>query len=44
MTGDADAHDVGRRIAVVIEYDGTAYSGSQYQENGPTIQAALEGA
>jgi tRNA pseudouridine38-40 synthase len=44
MAGDADAHDVGRRIAVLIEYDGTAYSGSQYQENGPTIQAALEGA
>ncbi len=44
MTGDVDAHEVGRRIAVLLEYDGTAYSGSQYQENGPTIQAALEGA
>ncbi len=33
-----------RRIAVLLEYDGTAYSGSQYQENGPSIQSALEAA
>jgi tRNA pseudouridine38-40 synthase len=33
-----------RRIAVVLEYDGTAYRGSQYQENGPSIQAELESA
>jgi tRNA pseudouridine38-40 synthase len=31
-----------RRIAVLLEYDGTAYRGSQYQENGPSIQAELE--
>ncbi|MBI5290068.1 MAG: tRNA pseudouridine(38-40) synthase TruA [Chloroflexi bacterium] len=31
-----------RRIAVLIEYDGTAYRGSQYQENGPSIQMVLE--
>jgi tRNA pseudouridine38-40 synthase len=34
----------GRRIAVLLEYDGTAYCGSQYQENGPSIQAELESA
>ena len=34
----------GRRIAVLLEYDGTAYSGSQYQENGPSIQSELEAA
>ncbi len=34
----------GRRIAVLMEYDGTAYRGSQYQENGPSIQAELEAA
>ena len=33
-----------RRIALVLEYDGTAYRGSQYQENGPSIQAELESA
>jgi tRNA pseudouridine38-40 synthase len=33
-----------RRIALLLEYDGTAYCGSQYQENGPSIQAALESA
>ena len=33
-----------RRIALLLEYDGTAYSGSQFQENGPTIQAELEAA
>lgn len=40
MTGDAS----GRRIAIMLEYDGTAYRGSQYQENGPSIQAELESA
>jgi len=44
MSGDADARSAGRRIAVLLEYDGTAYSGSQYQENGPSIQAELESA
>jgi tRNA pseudouridine38-40 synthase len=33
-----------RRIAVLLEYDGTAYRGSQYQENGPSIQSELEAA
>jgi tRNA pseudouridine38-40 synthase len=40
---EGDAHRM-RRIAILLEYDGTAYRGSQYQENGPSIQAALEGA
>ena len=42
MDGDAGAPVAGRRIAVLLEYDGTAYSGSQYQENGPSIQSELE--
>jgi tRNA pseudouridine38-40 synthase len=31
-----------RRIALVVEYDGAAYAGSQYQKNVPTIQGELE--
>jgi tRNA pseudouridine38-40 synthase len=42
VSGDAGARRGGRRIAVLLEYDGTAYRGSQYQENGPSIQSALE--
>jgi tRNA pseudouridine38-40 synthase len=30
------------RIALLLEYDGTAYGGSQRQQNAPSIQAALE--
>ena len=44
MSGGTGARAGGRRIAVLLEYDGTAYSGSQYQENGPSIQAELESA
>ncbi|MHB8514372.1 MAG: tRNA pseudouridine(38-40) synthase TruA [Dehalococcoidia bacterium] len=33
-----------RRIALLLEYDGTAYRGSQYQEDGRTIQSELEAA
>ncbi len=44
MSGGADARSEGRRIAVLLEYDGTAYRGSQYQENGPSIQSELESA
>ena len=29
---------------MLLEYDGTAYRGSQYQENGPSIQSELESA
>lgn len=44
MNGDEVGRRGGRRIAVLIEYDGTAYCGSQYQENGPSIQSELEAA
>jgi tRNA pseudouridine38-40 synthase len=44
MSGEAGARTGGRRIAVLLEYDGTAYRGSQYQENGPSIQKELESA
>lgn len=33
-----------RRIALVIEYDGTGYAGFQRQANAPSIQEALENA
>lgn len=33
-----------RRFAVTLEYDGSAFAGWQYQENAPTVQAALEAA
>ncbi len=31
-----------RRIALLLEYDGSAYGGSQIQRNAPSIQAELE--
>jgi tRNA pseudouridine38-40 synthase len=33
-----------RRIALLLEYDGSRYGGSQIQKNAPTIQGELEGA
>lgn len=33
-----------RRLALVLEYDGARYGGSQLQKNAPSIQSALEGA
>lgn len=33
-----------RNIKLIIEYDGTNYSGWQVQENGPSIQAEIENA
>lgn len=40
MTGDAPQ----RRLALVLEYDGSRYGGSQLQKQTPTIQAELEAA
>ncbi|MDE2305574.1 MAG: tRNA pseudouridine(38-40) synthase TruA [Gammaproteobacteria bacterium] len=36
--------DGGRRVAAVVEYDGTDYAGWQSQAHAPTIQAAVESA
>ncbi len=44
MTGDVRARHSERRIALLLESDGTAYRGSQYQDNGPSIQSELESA
>ena len=33
-----------RRLALVVEYEGTGYRGFQWQLNGPTIQGELESA
>ena len=32
------------RLALIIDYDGTRYSGFQYQTNAPSVQAELESA
>jgi tRNA pseudouridine38-40 synthase len=42
MSSAERAASAERRIALLLEYDGTAYRGSQYQDNGPSIQAELE--
>ena len=31
-----------KRLAMRVEYEGTAYSGFQYQANAPSIQEELE--
>ncbi len=33
-----------RRIALLLEYEGTAYAGSQLQANAPTVQGTVEAA
>ena len=42
MTGGAEGAPRARRYRVVIAYDGTAYSGWQYQENAVGIQQVVE--
>jgi tRNA pseudouridine38-40 synthase len=37
-----DGESPARRLALLLEYQGTAYGGSQYQENAPTVQGTLE--
>lgn len=44
MSGDDAGREAGRRIAVLLEYDGGPYRGSQFQANGPSIQSELEAA
>jgi len=44
MTSDVQVEGNRRRIALLLEYDGTRYGGSQIQKNAPTIQGSLEGA
>ena len=34
--------DRGKKLALIVEYDGTAYKGFQYQTDTPTIQHELE--
>lgn len=40
MDDEAERHQ--RRVALLLEYDGGRYAGSQYQENVLTVQAVLE--
>ncbi len=45
MTGaEWPAGGTARRMALLLEYDGSRYNGSQYQRNAPSIQAELEAA
>ncbi|MBM3940274.1 MAG: tRNA pseudouridine(38-40) synthase TruA [SAR202 cluster bacterium] len=39
---DARRDATARRIALVLEYEGTAYAGSQRQANGPSVQSVVE--
>src|SRR2546428_11094379 len=40
--GTDNSTDSLRRLALLVEYEGTAYGGSQYQVNAPTVQGSLE--
>ncbi len=44
MPPDSEPQADQHRCALLLEYDGNSYSGSQFQENAPTVQAALESA
>ena len=41
-TAELDSKQEARRIALVVEYDGTNYSGFQFQLGQPTIQGEIE--
>lgn len=43
-TLDAAAAERGRRVALLLEYDGTRFAGSQLQSNAVTVQGVLEDA
>ena len=47
MTGEPGGEEsrqsqVGRRLVLVVEYEGTKYAGFQLQDNAPTIQGEIE--
>jgi tRNA pseudouridine38-40 synthase len=44
MTSQQQPEGNPRRIALLLEYEGSRYGGSQIQKNAPTIQGSLEGA
>jgi tRNA pseudouridine38-40 synthase len=43
-TKDAAAPAAARRVALLLEYDGACFAGSQLQSNAVTVQGVLEGA
>ncbi len=38
----ANREDPGRKLALLVEYEGTAFGGSQFQKNAPTVQGTLQ--
>ena len=44
MNSSEQRANAARRVALLLEYDGTRYAGSQLQSNGMTVQSVLEDA